>query len=418
MKSNKEGDMENRVNRALSMLAILVAASIGWAGIASSQTLSLDDQTAMAVGDPVTFTLSIDYPSSQSGNITSVTLDINFDQTVLTPVPHPSKDGEVDIARGSLVTGWEAFGVSNPQDGVLKVVGLTFTPANAIEPGHMGAIVEIRFTVASMTNDTLTITATEPANFTTEDGEFTFHMNTPPTVRDDMGETVEGEAVTIDVLANDSDADMDTLTVTAVTQGASGTVVNNNGADVTYTPNMGFTGSDNFTYTVSDGTDADTAMVMVTVTARPEPPNTAPTAANDTAMTDEDVAVMIDVLDNDSDSEGDTLTVTVVTQGGSGTVVNNNDGTVTYTPNAGYSGMDSFMYTVSDGELDATATVSVTVEAAEEPVDPDNGDNGGGGGGGCTLNPGAPFDPTLLSVLALFMGIHVVRRFTRRQSLR
>ncbi len=58
-----------------------------------------------------------------------------------------------------------------------------------------------------------------------------------------------------------------------------------------------------------------------------------------------------------------------------------------------------------------TATVMVDVMAADGDGDGDgDGDTSGdGGGGGCTLNPGARFDPTLISVLALFMGIHFVR---------
>ena len=419
--------MGNRVDRFMSFLVVVVALSVWGAAIASSQTLSLDDQSAMAVGDPVTFTLSIDYPSSQSGDITSITLDINFDHTVLTPVPHPSKAGEVDIARGSLVASWEAFGVSNPQDGVLKVVGLTFTPANAIQPGASGAIVQIHFTVDSMADDTLTITATEPANFTTQDGEFTFEIppaNNPPVAMDDMETTEQDTPVTIDVLANDEDADGESLTVTGKTDGSDGTVaITGNGATVTYTPSAGYTGSDEFTYTVSDGTDTDMGMVTVTVTAPPPPANNAPVAMDDEAETDEGESVVINVLANDDDADGDTLTVTMATEPSDGEAVVADDGTtITYTPDVGYSGEDQFMYTVSDGEAADTATVYITVEAAEpvEPVDPGTGDNGdsGGGGGGCTLNPGARFDPTLVSVLALFMGIHFVRRFTRRQSLR
>ena len=417
--------MGNCVDRFMVFLAILVAVSVGGAGIALSQTLSLDDQSAMAVGEEVTFTLSIDNPSS-GAVINTLGVDIDFDPMVLDLNKGMDGSSEVGITytRGTLGEASYSFFllVSNPDSRTIRVGGLN--PAGGVQPGQSGELVQLHFTVASMADTMLTITPKDDvASFNVQNGQFTFHVNTAPTVMDDMGTTVEDEAVTIDVLVNDSDDDMDTLTITAVTQGAYGAVVNNNDGTVTYTPNAGYTGPDNFTYTVSDGMDGGTAMVRVTVTARPEPPNTAPTAADDTAMTDGDVAVTIDVLDNDSDSEGDTLTVTVVTQGGSGTVVNNNDGTVTYTPNAGYSGMDSFMYTVSDGELDATATVSVTVEAAEEPVepvDPDPGDNGdsGGGGGGCTLNPGAPFDPILLSVLALFMGVHFVRRFARTQSLR
>ena len=402
--------MGNRVDRLMFSLVVLVALSVWGAAIASSQTLSLDDQSAMEVEDSVTFTLSLDNPSDGQ-DIGSLTIDVSFDATVLSYDDH---------TPGSLVQSWGFFDVNSPESGLLKIAGFNL---QGIPAGTSGAVVELHFTVASENNDTLMITSLD--GFDTEDGEFTFELpppNNPPMAVDDMGTTVEGQSVTINVLDNDTDDDSgDTLTITAVTQGVSGTVVSNNDGTVTYMPNAGFTGSDDFTYTVSDGMDEGTAMVTVTVTAPPEPPNTAPTAANDTAMTDEGEAVVIDVLDNDSDDPGDTLAVTAVTQGAYGAVVNNNDGTVTYTPDEDFSGMDSFMYTVSDGELDATATVSVTVEAAEvvEPGDGDgDGGTSGGGGGGCTLNPGAPFDPTLLSVLALFMGIHFVRRFTRRQSLR
>ncbi|MFB3069506.1 MAG: Ig-like domain-containing protein, partial [Gemmatimonadales bacterium] len=118
--------------------------------------------------------------------------------------------------------------------------------------------------------------------------------------------------------------------------------------------------TDSFTYTVSDGNGAsDTATVTITVTGV----NDAPTAAADTATTAVDTAVIKDVLANDSDPDTtDTLSVSAVTQGTSGTVVDNGDGTVTYSPNSGFIGLDSYTYDISDGNGGSdTATVSVTV---------------------------------------------------------
>jgi hypothetical protein len=78
--------------------------------------------------------------------------------------------------------------------------------------------------------------------------------NTPPTANDDVASTDQDQPVTIDVLANDTDPDAgDTLSVASVTQGANG-AVSNNGSDVTYTPDAGFIGTDNFTYIATDGT--------------------------------------------------------------------------------------------------------------------------------------------------------------------
>ncbi len=89
--------------------------------------------------------------------------------------------------------------------------------------------------------------------------------------------------------------------------------------------------------------------------------NTAPVAVDDSAETDADTAVVLNVLANDSDADGDTLTVTATSTPSNGTVVINGDNTVTYTPNAGYTGSDSFTYTISDGTDTTTATANVNV---------------------------------------------------------
>ena len=164
------------------------------------------------------------------------------------------------------------------------------------------------------------------------------------------------------VLSNDSDVEGDSLTITAVIQGANGTVTTD-AASVTYTPAENFNGSDSFSYTISDGNGGTaTAQVDVTVTAV----NDDPVAADDTAGTAEDTAVTVDVLSNDSDVEGDSLTITAVIQGANGTVTT--DGaSVTYTPNADYNGSDTFNCTVSDGNGGtATAIVTVTVNPVND----------------------------------------------------
>ncbi|WP_052500937.1 calcium-binding protein [Jannaschia aquimarina] len=99
--------------------------------------------------------------------------------------------------------------------------------------------------------------------------------------------------------------------------------------------------------------------------------NDRPDARDDTAMTDEGVAIAaIDVLGNDVDADGDILAIAAfdaISANGS-TIAENADGTLSYTPAAGFAGDDTFTYTVTDGELTDTATVTVTVE--EDDDDP------------------------------------------------
>ena len=179
----------------------------------------------------------------------------------------------------------------------------------------------------------------------------------PPTIVADTATTAEDDAVSIDVLANDSDVDGDTLTIMSVTSPAHGTAQIVSG-QVLYTPTENYFGPDSFSYTANDGTgNMASANVAVTVTPVPDPP----TIVADTATTGENVAVTIDVLANDSDVDGDTLTIMSVTSPAHGTaqIVS---GQVLYTPAQDYSGPDSFSYTANDGTGNmASANVAVTV---------------------------------------------------------
>jgi len=194
--------------------------------------------------------------------------------------------------------------------------------------------------------------------------------NTAPVANNDTATTTAGTAVTINVLANDSDSDgtLDPATVTVASAAANGTTtVNTSSGAITYSPNAGFSGNDSFTYTVKDnaGASSNAATVSVTVTAA----NAAPVAVNDSASTTAGTAVTINVLANDSDSDGtlDPATVTVASAAANGTTtVNTSSGAITYSPNAGFSGNDSFTYTVNDnaGAGSNAATVSVTVSGS------------------------------------------------------
>ncbi len=91
-------------------------------------------------------------------------------------------------------------------------------------------------------------------------------VNDAPVAVDDAAATAVDTAVIVSVLANDSDADSDPLSVASVTQGANGSVVINGDNTVTYTPNLSFSGTDTFTYTADDGQGgSDTGTVTVYV---------------------------------------------------------------------------------------------------------------------------------------------------------
>ncbi|AOY81572.1 Ig-like domain-containing protein [Moorena producens JHB] len=213
---------------------------------------------------------------------------------------------------------------------------------------------------------------TNPAVTATVNVEVT-NPNQPPVPVDDTTTTALNTAVTINVLGNDTDADGDDLTVTIEPQEFNGTAEVNQDNTITYRPNGDFTGTDTFTYQVSDGTNpAVTATVNVEVTN----PNQPPAPVDDTATTTSNTAVTIDVLGNDTDADGDGLTVTIEQQEFNGTAVVNQDGTITYTPNNGFTGTDTFTYQVSDGVNDpVTATVNVNVTAVNQPPVATNNNN-------------------------------------------
>ena len=197
-------------------------------------------------------------------------------------------------------------------------------------------------------------------------------VNDAPVAVVDSVSTDEDTALVInvaDLLGNDSDVDGDTLSITAVDNGNNGTVVlNEDDGTITFTPTENFNGDASFEYSLSDGQGGTaTGTVNVTVNAV----NDAPVAVVDSVSTDEDTALVINVADllaNDSDVDGDTLSITAVGNGNNGTVVlNEDDGTITFTPTENFNGDASFEYSLSDGQGGiATGTVNVTVNAVND----------------------------------------------------
>lgn len=161
------------------------------------------------------------------------------------------------------------------------------------------------------------------------------------------------------VLTNDPDAAH--LIAALDAQAVNGVAVVNPDGSFTYTPNADYYGPDSFSY-VTTGPIGVTGTAVVNIDVTP---------VNDDPVPVDDVAeavpgagpVQIQVLANDVDPDGDPLTVTAVTQGAQGTVTFSGN-TITYTPNAGATGTDTFTYDFTDGVVTRTATVLVTLAAA------------------------------------------------------
>jgi hypothetical protein len=213
-----------------------------------------------------------------------------------------------------------------------------------------------------------TLTNTETFTYTVSDGRGgtdsalvaitidTTSSNSAPNANDDFSETLEDTSIVIHVLNNDSDPDSDALSIFTVGQAANGTAVIQ-GSSLKYTPKPHFYGYDSFTYTVSDGEFTDTATVYVTVVSV----NDLPQAGLDITNTQAGSIITITVLDNDQDPvEASPLTIISVANPTHGTATTN--GTIiTYTPDTGFIGTETFTYTLSDGTDSVTGIVTVTV---------------------------------------------------------
>jgi len=184
------------------------------------------------------------------------------------------------------------------------------------------------------------------------------------TALDDSWSTLEDTAMTLAVLGNDSSSGGNPMSIVGVTKPAHGwaSIL---GSTIVYVPDTDFYGTEVFTYTVSDGAGADSAAVTIMVTAV----NDAPDAVSDDVSTDEETPVTVNPLSNDSDADGDNVTIDTVIQARNGSVIDNGDGTVTYTPETDFSGADSYLYVISDGVLTGTGIVSVTVANVNDAPD-------------------------------------------------
>jgi hypothetical protein len=268
----------------------------------------------------------------------------------------------------------------------LNVDGGEPTIISATVPADQGTVEivgnELVFTPAENFNGDATITYTiedeDGLQDTAEVAVTVTPVNDAPDAVNDVDTTDEDTPVTVDLLANDTDVDGDTLTVTGATVPAEqGTLVDNGDGTVTFTPAENFNGTATISYSIEDGNGGtDTAIHEIDVT----PVNDDPVAVDDAADTMEEEPVVVDLIGNDTDVDGDPLTIgTVTVPADQGTVVDNGDGTVTFTPAENFTGPATITYTVVDGqggedEGEAIVNVGNVVDAPDAVDDEDTTD--------------------------------------------
>ncbi|GAB4262371.1 MAG: hypothetical protein Kow0092_12700 [Deferrisomatales bacterium] len=194
-------------------------------------------------------------------------------------------------------------------------------------------------------------------------------VNDPPVAVGDAYTTGSGEPLDVaapGVLANDRDLDGDALTAVLLTGVSHGTLSLQPDGSFRYVPDPGFSGTDGFTYQALDGEAA--AMAAVTLTVRST--NAAPTAADDAYETTRDTPLTAaaggGVLANDADPDGDALEAWLAEGPAHGTLTLYADGSFTYRPDPGFTGLDRFTYRASDGaEQSALAAVTVSVVSGD-----------------------------------------------------
>ncbi|MCS4051272.1 surface protein [Salinibacter ruber] len=196
--------------------------------------------------------------------------------------------------------------------------------------------------------------------------------NDPPVAKADTFQTPEDSPLSVEapgVLANDTDPNGDSLTVSVVSDASSGNLTLKANGALQYDPQRNFSGTDSFSYeAVDDSSAADTASVTIAVL----PINDPPVANADSFETRQDSALTVaapGVLENDTDVDGDTLAAALVSGAGNGDLTLQEDGSFEYVPNSSFTGEDSFTYRALD-DSSAADTASVRIAVRPPPAPP------------------------------------------------
>ncbi|MBV9467858.1 MAG: tandem-95 repeat protein, partial [Abitibacteriaceae bacterium] len=264
----------------------------------------------------------------------------------------------IKVGQGTLVLGSTAGLTSNSAGNAGNTSISLSGPLTALNNALNGLIFTPNTNYSGP--DALTLALSDGSTTTTRSVPITVNfVDTPPVAANGSVTTQEDTATAITLKA--TDADNQTLTYIVVTPPAHGTL-SGSGANLTYTPNANYNGTDSFTFKANDGMlDSNIATINISVT----PVNDAPVAQDDayssTGLQPLTVAAP-GVLANDTDIDGNALHAVVVSQPTHGTLAFNADGSFTYAPAIGFNGTDSFTYKANDGAADSNiATVTLNI---------------------------------------------------------
>jgi len=288
--------------------------------------------------------------AKRKNNDTDYTIHIDFTPEASIPIADDqSVTTDEDVAKAITLSGSDPDGGSltytvtnNPTDGTLSgtAPNLTYTP----NTGYFGSD-SFKFRVNNGTNDSAKATVS-----------ITINEVTAPVADDQSVDTYTDTLTDITLTGTD---DQEYIIVTTPTHGTlSGTA-----PDVKYISESGYTGTDSFTFKVNNGTeDSNIATVSINVQAIP-----LPIADEQSVVTTEDTD--LGIILSGSDSKDRALTYSIVTHPPHGTLSGTLPNNLTYTPDTGYSGDDSFTFKVNNGSDDSiSAVVSIRVDSAVQEV--------------------------------------------------
>jgi len=306
---------------------------------------------SVVINNPFELSVNLEDALVSGDNVNSFSMDISYDPTVMT-IDKTKGNGGVVTTSTMTENNWTVAlnDVGGANSGTVRVAGFGSTLTGS------GTFFKVAFDAVGAGTSTSTISnvSFQPGtpNYGLRTGTTTVTLNQAPVAT--AGTLTVDEDASGNVTLTGTDGDGDALTFALASQPTNGTVTLA-GAVATYTPNANYNGADSFTFTANDGVVTSAA---ATVSVTVSPVNDKPTANDATAATLENQSV--DVTLSGADIDGDALTF-VATNGANGTV-SVVGSTATYTPNANFSGTDTFTYVANDGTVDSdAATVTVTI---------------------------------------------------------